>query len=98
MNDHCATLHGTCACGQDEDSSPYKVKLEFNMPMARDDLTLALKGPDCFFILHSLHEDFRQKLKHDDTMTNEEYGMLEWTMDKLHNKMDDEGITLDMVE
>lgn len=81
----------------EDDECPYHAILRFQMPAAQDDLTLALYGKDCFFILHSLHNEFRAKLKHGE-LSQEKKEILEWVMNTLHSEMDTYNITLDMVE
>lgn len=81
---------------EQENYTPFRAKLEFDMPMARDDLKLALYGKNAFFLLQDLDNELRNKLKHGD-MSAEKAQAYEEIREGLHNLMDEEGLSFDMV-
>lgn len=82
---------------EQENYTPYKVKLEFDMPMARDDLTLALYGQRAFWILHDLDQHLRTELKHGEYDEGASKTM-ERVREYIRDCMEAKNISFDMVE
>jgi hypothetical protein len=74
-----------------------KAVLEFELPMDKDDLTLALHGPDWWLTVWDLKEWLRGELKYNvmlDDRTAEAYDKV---LDKIYDLLDERCISLEEV-
>lgn len=82
-----------------EHSKYPKVILEFILPENKDELTLATKGPDYFFVLWDIDQWLRGQIKYNsDQYSEEAINALQKARDELHQIMDNHSCSLGDVE
>lgn len=80
------------------ESKQPKVILEFTLPENKDELTLALKGPDYYFSLWDLFHWVRGEVKYNDNYSEKEIALLDTFREKIYQVMDKYGCSLEDAE
>lgn len=74
-----------------------KAILEFNLPEEKQDLNLALKGSDWWYVCWKLDQELRGKMKYGELSQND-YEIYEKIREELRGLIEQTGLNLDEVE
>jgi hypothetical protein len=69
--------------------------LKFELPEEDPEFKLALMGSEYYSVLWDLDQHLRSDLKHNDSLTDEEYNKVKQLREKLHNLMSEHGVSFD---
>jgi hypothetical protein len=69
--------------------------LKFNLPEDEPEFKLALMGSSYHSVLWDLDQELRSDLKHNDSLTDQEYEKVKSIREKLHELMHEHGVGFD---
>jgi hypothetical protein len=69
--------------------------LKFNLPEDEPEFKLALMGSSYHSVLWDLDQELRSDLKHNDSLTDQEYEKVKLIREKLHELMREYGVSFD---
>jgi hypothetical protein len=71
-----------------------KATIEFNLPDDQNEYELANNASKWYSICWDIKQEIRKNLKYNDKLTEEEYKIYEQLYDKLHELLNDNGLSL----
>ena len=69
-----------------------KAILKFELPEEEPEFKIALMGSEYYSVLWNLDQHLRSCLKHNNTLTDEEYNKVNELREKLHDLMSEHGV------
>ena len=69
--------------------------LKFNLPDDQDDFRFAVEGTKWYLVVHTFDEYLRSQIKHNDNLTDEEYGLLEKVREELRSTINENQLSLE---
>jgi hypothetical protein len=68
--------------------------LKFNLPDEQDDFRFAVEGTKWYLVVHTFDQYLRSQMKHNDNLTDEEYGLLEKVREELYSTINENQLSL----
>ncbi len=68
--------------------------LKFNLPDDQDDFRFAVEGTKWYLVVHTFDQYLRSQMKHNDNLTDEEYGLLEKVREELYSTINENQLSL----